>query len=66
MTLDGSRSGVFVRRRPDGVPDRKATVYYDAGAATEVIWSRSRADNSEIERLAVHFEVAQYRRAGAW
>ena len=64
MTLDGNRSGVFVRRRPDGVPDRKVTVYHDAGAAIEVICSRCRADDSEIERLAVHFEVARDRRAG--
>ena len=35
------------------------TVYHDAGAAIEVIWSRCRADSSEIERLAVHFEVAR-------
>jgi hypothetical protein len=41
------------------VPDRKVTVYHDAGAAIEVIWSRCRADRSEIERLAVHFEVAR-------
>jgi hypothetical protein len=39
------------------VPDRKVTVYHHAGAAIEVIWSRCRADDSEIERLAVHFEV---------
>jgi hypothetical protein len=41
------------------VPDRDVTVYHDAGAAIEVIWSRCRADGSEIERLAVHFEVAR-------
>jgi hypothetical protein len=41
------------------VPDRNVTVYHDAGAAIEVIWSRCRADDSEIERLAVHFEVAR-------
>jgi hypothetical protein len=41
------------------VPDRKVTVYHDAGAAIEVIWSRCRPDDSEIERLAVHFEVAR-------
>jgi hypothetical protein len=41
------------------VPDRSVTVYHDAGAAIEVIWSRCRADGSEIERLAVHFEVAR-------
>jgi hypothetical protein len=41
------------------VPDREVTVYHHAGAAIEVIWSRCRADDSEIERLAVHFEVAR-------
>jgi hypothetical protein len=46
------------------VPDRNVTVYHDAGAAIEVIWSRCRADDSEIERLAVHFEVA--RRSAGW
>jgi hypothetical protein len=51
------------RLRQDGyahtaVPDYKITVYHDAGAAIEVIWSRRRADSSEIERLAAHFEVA--------
>ncbi|MET8953751.1 DUF6841 family protein [Streptomyces sp. NPDC004393] len=46
------------------VPDRKVKVYHAAGAAIEVIWSRCRTDNSEIERLAVHFEVA--RGAAGW
>jgi len=32
-------------------------VYHRNGAAIEVIWSRRRADGTEIERLAVHFEV---------
>jgi hypothetical protein len=41
------------------VPDRTVTVYHYAGAAIEVIWSRRRVDDSEIERLAVHFEVAR-------
>ncbi|MCW2654331.1 MAG: hypothetical protein QOE41_3366 [Mycobacterium sp.] len=41
------------------VPDRRVTIYHRAGAAIEVIWSRCRADDSEIERLAVHFEVAR-------
>jgi hypothetical protein len=41
------------------VPDRNVTVYHDAGAAIDVIWSRCRADDSEIERVAVHFEVAR-------
>jgi hypothetical protein len=41
------------------VPDRKVTIYHRAGAAIDVIWSRCRADDTEIERLAVHFEVAR-------
>jgi hypothetical protein len=41
------------------VPDRQVTVYHTAGAAIDVIWSRCRADGSEIERVAVHFEVAR-------
>jgi hypothetical protein len=41
------------------VPDRQVTVYHAAGAAIDVIWSRCRADGSEIERVAVHFEVAR-------
>ena len=52
------------RLRGDGyaytaVPDQKVTVYHDNGAAIEVIWSRRRADGTEIERLAAHFEVAR-------
>jgi hypothetical protein len=46
------------------VLDRKVTIYHDAGAAIEVIWSRRRADHSEIERLAVHFEIA--RESAGW
>ncbi|MGW6426710.1 DUF6841 family protein [Nocardia sp. NPDC055053] len=41
------------------VPDRRVTVYHSAGAAIEVIWSRRRSDESEIQRWAVHFEVAK-------
>lgn len=41
------------------VPDRKVTVYHDNGAAIEVIWARLRADGSQIERLAAHFELAR-------
>ena len=41
------------------VPDHRVTVYHRNGAAVEVIWSRLRADGSEIERVAVHFEVAR-------
>ena len=41
------------------VPDQKLTIYHDNGAAIEVIWSRLRTNGTEIERLAVHFEVAR-------
>lgn len=41
------------------IPDRKIIVYNEHGGAIEVIWSRRRADDSEIERAAVHFEVAR-------
>lgn len=39
------------------IPDRKVTVYHDEGAAIEVIWSRRAADETEIQRWAVHFEL---------
>ena len=39
------------------VVDRAVRAYHRNGAAIEVIWSRRRADDSEIERWAVHFEV---------
>jgi glyoxylase-like metal-dependent hydrolase (beta-lactamase superfamily II) len=41
------------------VPDQKVTVYHRNGAAIEVIWSRQRADSTEIERVAAHCEVAR-------
>lgn len=41
------------------VPDRKVRVYHRDAAAIEVIWSRLRADDTEIERVAAHFEVAR-------
>jgi hypothetical protein len=39
------------------VPDSRVTAYSSRSAGIEVIWSRRTADNTEIERLAVHFEV---------
>jgi hypothetical protein len=42
-----------------GVPDHKVIVYHQSGAAIDVIWSRCRGDGSEIERLAVHFELSR-------
>jgi hypothetical protein len=41
------------------VPHHTVRVYHRDGAAIEVIWSRCRADGSEIERLAVHFEIGR-------
>lgn len=41
------------------VPDRNIFVYNKSGAAIEVIWSRRTADNSELQRILVHFEVAK-------
>lgn len=37
------------------VLDKRVFVYNSVGAAIEVIWSRRRADESEIQRWAVHF-----------
>jgi hypothetical protein len=42
--------------------DQVVRAYHRNGAAIEVIWSRRRADDSEIERLAVHFEVIRTER----
>lgn len=41
------------------VPDHEVTVYNGSGAAIEAILSRCRADGSEIERQAAHFELAR-------
>jgi uncharacterized NTF2-like protein DUF6841 len=41
------------------VPDQRVIVYSVVGAAIEVIWSRRRADESEVQRWATHFEVAK-------
>jgi hypothetical protein len=52
-----------IRFRGQGLPPRpfpnhRATVYNSGGAAIEAILLRCRADGSEIERLAAHFELA--------
>ncbi|GAA4024434.1 hypothetical protein [Streptomyces plumbiresistens] len=44
------------------VPDRRVLVYNSVGAAIEVIWSRRRADETEIQRWAVQFSVAKSER----
>jgi hypothetical protein len=63
-TAVGLLERIYSRLRAQGyahtaVPDRQVTVYHAAGAAIDVIFSRCRADDSEIERLALHFEVAR-------
>ena len=50
-----SSSDLHSRLRDEGyahtaVPDQTVRVYHDNGAAIEVIWSRQRADGTEIER----------------
>jgi hypothetical protein len=39
------------------VIDPRIIVYNDNAASVDVIWSRCRADDAEIQRLATHFEV---------
>lgn len=46
------------------VLDRKVTGYNHNAGSIDVIWSRRRADESEIERRAVHFEI--HRTAQGW
>jgi hypothetical protein len=58
----GGRFGVHAQRPGNRyayteVLDRAVHSYHRNGAAIEVIWSRRRADDTEIDRLAVHFEV---------
>lgn len=56
----GFLDGMQTRLRENGythtvVPDRRVTVFNEVGASVEVIWSRRREDESEVERLAVNF-----------
>lgn len=65
----GFLDGMQTRLRAAGythtvVPDRRVTAFNDRSATIEVIWSRRRADESEVERLAVHFAVV--RRDEGW
>jgi len=39
------------------IVDPRVNVYSEIAAGVDVIWSRRRADESEIERIAAHFEV---------
>jgi hypothetical protein len=59
----GMLAGTQARLRRAGyshtaVLDSRVTVFHPGGAAIEVIWSR-RAGQTEIERLAVHFQVVR-------
>jgi hypothetical protein len=42
------------------IADSRVTVFHVNGAAIDAIWSRRSADNTEIQRVAVHFEIARY------
>ena len=58
--VTGLLAGMHERLRKAGytdtaVLDSRVTVFHPGGAAIEVIWSR-RAAETEIERLAVHFQ----------
>lgn len=46
------------------VLDRQVKGYNRNAGSIDVIWSRRRADESEIERRAVHFEI--HRTANGW
>lgn len=46
------------------VPDKRIFVYNKSGGAIEVIWSRRAADETEIQRYAVRFDVAKL--DGVW
>jgi hypothetical protein len=48
------------------VPDSRVTAYSSRSAAIDVIWSRRRDDETEIERLALHFEVRRDNPNGSW
>lgn len=46
------------------IPDSRVTVFHSSGAAVDAIWSRRASDDTEIQRVAVHFELA--RQAEGW
>jgi hypothetical protein len=48
------------------LPDSQINVYNSVGAAVEVIWSRRRADDTEIQRGATHFEWPGPNGNGGW
>ena len=66
--VTGLLAGIHARLRERGythtaVLDFRATVFHPGGVGIEVIWSR-RAGQTELERLAVHFQAV--RNAGGW
>jgi hypothetical protein len=61
--VTGMLAGTHARLREAGythtaVLDSRVTVFHPGGVAIEVIWSR-RAGETEIERLAVHFQAVR-------
>jgi len=46
------------------VPDRRIVAYNENGGSVDVIWSRVRADESEVMQLVVHFEIARLKGNG--
>jgi len=41
------------------IADSRVTVFHANGAAIDAIWSRRATDDTEIQRAAVHFELAR-------
>jgi hypothetical protein len=56
VTFDRLRTAGYTHT---AVLDRRVVVFNKDGGAIDVIWSRRRADDAEIERLAVHFVIAR-------
>jgi hypothetical protein len=50
--------------RKTPIPDYRIVAYNENGGAIEVIWSRQDGEGKEIQRLAVHFELARI--DGTW
>jgi hypothetical protein len=46
------------------IPDRRIIAYNENGGAVDAIWSRVRADESEVMHLVVHFEIARLKGKG--
>lgn len=48
------------------IPSREITVYTENSAGIDAIWSRRRADGSEIQRIAVHFGITRENKKSSW